>query len=408
MKNIPAYAIFVFSIALLSACSASMPELANEIKEEKPTITDEVVLSDAARDRLNLKSVIVGTRQSVETVATTGEIKSDDTRVFHINALTTGRVMRDNVSLGQTIKAGQVLARIQNLEIVKIFSEYIHQTHQIKVDKSLAETKLGLVRKTYERTKTLFAEKIAPEKDLIKAVSDVKIEEQTVQGLVEHAHHLRNETQALLAAYGVNMPAANVEMIESTSPIITPRAGVVTVKNVTVGDVVSSAEPLYVIADLSKVWLDLAVYDKQLASIREGSTVSFTSDSLPGKRFAGKVTYIKSAAEENSGTFVARVTLENPQLNLKPGMVGQARIENQSIVSKPFVPEAALQKIGNENFVFLNGADGHYKKRKIILGQRLKEGYLTIQGLKAGDSIVTDGSFALKAEMLKASMSEGE
>lgn len=408
MKNFPALAIFIFSIAFLNACSAKKPEQTSEIKKENPTISDEVVLSDAARARLSLKSTVVNTRQSVETVATTGEIKSDETRVFHINALTTGRVMRDNVSLGQTIRAGQVLARIQNLEIVKIFSEYIHQTNQITVDKNLAETKLGLARKTYERTKTLFDEKIAPEKDLIKAASDVKIEEQTVQGLAQHAHHLRNETQAMLAAYGVNMPAVNVEMIESTSPIITPRAGVVTTKNVTVGDVVSSAEPLYVVADLSKVWLDLAVYDKQLASIREGSAVSFTSDSLPGKRFSGKVTYLKSAAEENSGTFVARVTLDNPHFDLKPGMVGQAKIENQSVVSQPFVPESALQKFGNEYFVFLNADNGHYKKRIIKLGQRLPGGYLATQGLSAGASIVTDGSFALKAEMLKASMSEDE
>jgi cobalt-zinc-cadmium efflux system membrane fusion protein len=408
MKNYFSLAIFVSSLSLLQGCSASKPELVEETASVVPKISDEVVLSEAARARLGLKSATLTNRQAVENVATTGEIKADDSRVFHINALTTGRVMRDNVSLGQTIRAGQILARIQNLEIVKIFSEYIHQTHQIKVDKNLAETKLALARKTYERTKMLFDEKISPEKDLIKAASDVKIEEQTVAGLGEHAHHLKIETQTLLAAYGVRMPAADVEMIDSTSPIVTPRAGVVTTKNVTVGDVVSSAEPLYVVADLSKVWLDLAVYDKQLASIREGSGVIFTSDSLPGKNFSGKVTYLKPAAEENSGTFVARVTLENPHFDLKPGMVGQARIQNSSVIVHPFVPEAALQKMGNEAFVFLNSNNGHYKKRKIILGQRLPGGYLATQGIKAGENIVTEGSFALKAEMLKATLSEGE
>lgn len=408
MKNNLLIVTLALSSACLHACSPTGHDASDQPVNESKQNRDQITLSRAAQSRLGLTTISVEPRKAVETLNTTGEIKSDETRVFHINSLTTGRVMRDNVALGQTISAGQTLALIQNLEIVKIYSEYIHQTHQIKVDKNLAETKLALARKNHERIKTLFDEKISPEKDLIKAAYDVKIEEQTVQGLNEHAQHLKNETESMLAAYGVKFPAHHVEMIESTSPIVTPRSGVITTKNITVGDVVSSTEPLYIVADLSKVWLDLAVYDKQLASIREGSVVSFKSDSLQGKTYSGKVTYVKPSAETNSGTFVARVILDNPHSDLKPGMIGQALIQNQSEKLFPFVPEAALQKFGDENFVFLDLQNGKYKKCPITLGERLSDGYLASTGVEVGNKIVTEGSFALKAEMLKASMSEGE
>ncbi len=398
----------VLSVSLHACSSPKQNQPIPSVAEPPPQKTDEVTLSAGARDRLELKSVIVETRTAVESLSTTGEIRSDESRVFHIHSLANGRVVRENAALGQAVKSGQVVAVIQNLEIVKIYSDFIHQSHQNQVNTELAETKWELAQKNHARIKTLFAEQIAPEKELIKAESDLKIEEQTVHGLKEHAGHLREEARAMLAAYGVNLPAKLQDTIESTSPIVSPRAGVIIKKNVTVGDVVSSAEPLYVVADLSKVWLDLVVYDKQLMSIRPGSTVMFQSDSLPGRTFSGQVFYVKPSTEENSGTFVARVTLENPRFDLKPGMLGQVKVQNHSTASLPFVPEEALQKYANETFVFLDKKNGTYKKRNIVLGPRIPGGYLADSGLAAGERIVTAGSFALKAEMLKSSFSEDE
>lgn len=400
--------LVILHCGALFGCSKSETEPKPAPIDKPAKISDQVHLSDIARERFDISTTVVKKRNAVETVSTSGEIKEDDNRVFHINSLTTGRVQKDFVSLGQAIHAGQTLAVIHNLEIIKIYTDYIHQSHKNKVDTSLAETKLELAKKNYARIKTLFDENIAPEKDVIKAASDLKIEEQTVAGLKECAKHLRLETAALLKAYGVKMPAPDEDTIASTSPIVTPKAGVIIKKNVTVGDVVSNSEPLYVVADLSKVWLDLAVYDQQLASIRQGSIVKFVSDSLPGKRFTGRVTYVKPATDESSGTFTARVELENPGLILKPGMLGQATVENQTTRSLPFIPEEALQRQGNESFIFIVQPDGTYKKRIVVLGQQLSDGYLAEHGISADELIVTKGSFLLKAEMQKSSMAEDE
>jgi RND family efflux transporter MFP subunit len=232
------------------------------------------------------------------------------------------------------------------------------------------------------------------------------IEQETVRGLLEHATHIRSEAATMLAAYGVKLPPLHDETIQSAGPVVTPRAGVIIKKNVTVGDVVSSTEPMYVVADLSKVWLDLAVYDKQLMSVREGSTAVFTSDSLPGKRFSGRITYFKPATEEGSGTFVARVEMPNPKLLLKPGMIGEVKVEHESATAYPFVPEGALQKYGNDAFVFIDEGHGLYKKQSISLDSHLSDGYLVKAGVSPGDQIVVKGSFMLKAELLKAAAPE--
>lgn len=401
-------------LLLILVCSSCLWGCGKKNNQEQrtvpatPSVPGTVQLSSMARQRFSVTTVTVQNKTASDNVWTTGEIKADENRVFHINSLTNGRVKYDYVKLGDSIRAGQTLAVIENLEIVKIYSEYIHQSHENEVNKALAETRLELAKKNYARIKKLFEENIAPQKDIIKAESDLRIEQQTVDGLNIHSGHLRRETQALLAAYGARMPAPNQESVESTSPIRTTKSGVVTKKNITVGDVVSSTEPLYVVGDLSKVWLDIAVYDKQLSIVKQGSMVTFKSDSLPGKMFGGHITYIQPSAEEPSGTFLARVELPNPKLLLKPGMLGQVSVENPSQKLLPFLPDAAIQREGKDVFVFIDRGGGKYQKRTVVLGKQLPDGYLAEEGVSAGDQVVTAGSFALKAEMLKSSNEEDE
>jgi RND family efflux transporter MFP subunit len=303
--------------------------------------------------------------------------------------------------LGDIIHPGQTLAIVQNLDVVKAYGDYIHQAHENEIQVHLSETRLALAKKNYERIKNLFQEKIAAEKDFIKAESDKKLEEEVLRGNLEHATHIKEEAKAMLAAYGVKLGDEHSEHVQSNSPITTPRGGVIIKKAITVGDVVSNTEPLYVVGDLSHVWLDIAVYDKQLQSIKEGDAVTFTSDSLPGRTITSHISYIKPSTEDGSGTFVARAILDNQHLELKPGMLGQVKIENHDVRRLPFVPDEALQKYGNEQFVFVVEPDGTYKKQPVETTKRVGDGFLVDRGVKAGEQIVGKGSFTLKAELLK-------
>ncbi len=388
----------------LTACT-KVSEEAQQHALQKPeankTEAGIINLTQQARKAANIETFIVSGRSPMAEITSTGEIKADEGRVFHINSIVSGRVVKDNVSLGQMIKEGQVLAIVQNLEVSKAYADYIHQAHKNEIDIKEAQEKLDLYKKTLERAKKLFDEGIGAQKEVLAAQNQVNLTEIALKGLKEHAVHIRSEAEALLSAYGVELGSPDCQKVETGSPLKSPRAGVVIQKNITMGDVVTAEQPLYVVADLSQVWLDVAVYDKDLDSIKIGQKVEFSSDSLAKRTFKGSISYIPPSAS-NIRTFTARAVLTNPGLVLKPGMFGRVRIENTAGKTMPYLPDSALQKYGNETFVFKVIDDKNFEKAVLSLGQRLGDGYLIDSGIKVGEQVVGQGSFALKSELLKS------
>lgn len=399
------------SCLILSAClrqesapiAQHISQNANEVK----------ITADAAR-LAKITSQPVASAADQSQIETTGQIKADENRVFHINSIVAGRVVKDNVVLGNVIKEGEQLAVIQNLDVAKTYGEYIHKAHQNEVDVEQTKARLELAAKTVERLKGLSKEGIVAEKDLLAAQNQQKLLQIDLAGFKEHAVHIKSEAEALLGAYGVDLNSTqkgkhiDPTKIETGSPLIAPRSGVVIQKNVTVGDVVNPADPLYVVADLSSVWLDVTVYDKDLQKVKEGERVTFRSDSLPGSEFSGRISYIQPSTGDGTRTFVARVVLPNAKLILKPGMFGQIKIISDSGNQRPYLPEQALQKFGNEDFVFIDKGDNSYERRRVVLGDRIGDGYLVVDGITPGELVVESGSFKLKSELLKSQIGTEE
>lgn len=406
--------LLCLALQLISACNrvpelpestAAIPKLAAKPAEAQSS--DTVTLSAVAARTANIQCFVVEGRPHSSEVKTTGEIKADEGRVFHINSIVSGRVVKDAVALGQMIKEGQVLAVVQNLDVSRVYGEYIHQSHQNEVAIREAKERLDLYLKTLERNKKLFEEGIGAQKDVLQAQNQVNLTEIELRGLEEHRIHIRSEAEALLSAYGVKIGKEDSHCIETGSPLRSPRSGVVIQKNITMGDVVTADQPLYVVADLSRVWLDVAVYDKDLDSIRLGEKVRFRSDSLPNRLFEGTISYIPPSAN-NTRTFTARAVLPNPGLVLKPGMFGQVVIAKETSNRLPYLPDSAIQKFGNETFVFVDQGDNRFKKRVVTTGDRLGDGYLVNDGVRVGEKVAGTGSFKLKSELLKSQVGQDE
>ncbi len=372
---------------------------------EKKKPSDQVTLPEEATRLANIKSFVVGRAQLASETRTTGEIKADENRIFHINSLVAGRVVADKVFLGDLIEQGQTMALIQNLEVVKAHADFIHQYHENEIEIRKAQTRCTLTQKNLERIRQLNSEGIIAQKDLIQAQADAAIAESNLAGFKEHSVHLKEEASAVLSAYGARLGDVMSHKLETTSPLKSPRGGVVIGKTITVGDIVTSEQPLYTVADLSKVWLNIAIYDKDLSALKEGESVEFITDSLPGRKFIGTISYIQPSAGDTR-TFLARAILDNQKLLLKPGMFGQIKIRNMQGAQKPFLPEAAIQSNGGEKFVFLDLGGGQYRKRVVVTGEPVEGGYLVNAGIKCGDRVVGQGSFKLKAEMLKGNLGE--
>jgi membrane fusion protein, heavy metal efflux system len=334
-------------------------------------------------------------------IRTTGELKADENRVFHINSMVGGRITSDRVNLGDVIQAGQILCQVQNLEVAKLLGEYIHQKHSNEVQVDQIASKIDLAQKNVDRLSKLVDEGIAPQKDLLTAknlLDQLKIE---LRGVKEHNIHLKSETEALLSTYGRKLGNFDGHTIDSESPLTSPRAGVVIKKTITLGDVVNTSEPLYIVADLSEIWLDITIYDKDLSRVSIGEEVTFTTDSLPGRKFNGHISYIQPLAGDTTRTFLARAVLPNKEIMLKPGMFGTAVIHTQKGETMPYLPDKTIQRYGREIFVFVDTGNNHFLKKQVELGDRILDGYLIKSGISVGERVVNSGSLTLKAELLK-------
>ena len=389
---------------ILAGCSAQKPN--TKESADKPEPANVIKLTANAVSQIGIISTTVEKRAVSEDIATTGQIQADENKVFHINSLAPGRVIDDRVLLGDVIRQGQTLAVIENLEVARIYADFVRRLHENEIAIKDAQTKLELAKANLTRIKQLFDQQIAPQKDMIQAQADFTLATRAVSALKEKNTHIAEEARSLLGAYGVKLHNIASEKLETTSPIVAPRSGVITKKSITVGDVVAVQQTLYEVADLSQVWLDISIYDKDLARVKEGLEATFVSDSLPGRTFTGRISYIRPSTGDNSRTFLARVILPNPHLSLKPGMFGPVKIRSVTEESYPFVPDEAVQTYGKQTFVFLDLGGGEYRRQPLELGKQTEGGYLVHSGINVGDRIVTKGSFNLKANILKSQFAE--
>lgn len=376
--------------------------------EESEPISDVIELSPQAIQQTGIQTLTVQTRGVSAEITTTGEVKANENTVFHISPFVGGRIVQENVILGQSVNRGQTLAVVRNIEVAKANADFIHQLHQNEIDTQQARTRLSLAQKNLARERRLLEEGISPRKDYLQAETDATLAKAEVESQREHAVHLKAEARALMGAYGSQPSEPHSEQIKTTSAITAPRSGVVIKKNVTLGDMVTPEQVMYEVADLSQVWLDIAVYPKDMNRLKVGQSITFTSDSLPGPPFSGTIRYIQPVASEESKTFVARAYLNNPNGLLKSGMLGQVKVLMESQTNKPYVSEVAVQRYGRDTFVFKVLDKGRYQKKSVQLGDKVGDGYLVNSGLQAGDQIVGKGSFTLKAEMLKSQFAEEE
>ena len=404
MRNkITIYLLIGFlSMFLLTGCAQKNRQ--DETQKKNPDI---VTLTNEAIKQAEIETEVVKEMPVKTQLTTTGQIKINEDKRFTLNSMVTGKIVQDKVKLGDYVKQGQVVAVIQNPEVIQINAGATRELHENRIAIRQAQTRYSLAKVNYEREKRLYSQGISPQKDLIQAHSEMIIAQDDLTNYRERTVHIQSEAKAMLGVYGTGANL-NTERLATTSPITAIRSGVITKKNITVGSVVAPDQVLYEVSDLNELWLDITLYSNDIAKISENQVVIFKPDSYPGKSFTGKIDYIQPSSNEPSQTFVARAFINNSLGLLKPGMFGAIVIDSKIKQNKPFVPDSAIQKYGKEVFVFYDLGDGKYKKQDIELGEKTQGGYFINSGLNAGDKIVSKGSFTLKAELLKSEFAEEE
>lgn len=187
--------------------------------------------------------------------------------------------------------------------------------------------------------------------------------------------------------------------IEKALMIHSPATGIVTEKMALEGMYVKPGMRLYTIADLSRVWVYVDVYEYQLPWIHVGQRAAMTLPYIPGEDFVGKVVYIYPYLNEQTRVIKVRLEFENPHLGLKPGMYANVRLESQLQRDAILIPREAYIDSGTRQVAFVNLGNGKYLPRDIQVGVEAENGMVEVlDGLDEGEVVVTSGQFMLDAE----------
>ena len=183
-----------------------------------------------------------------------------------------------------------------------------------------------------------------------------------------------------------------------------PVTGTVLERGVVEGQYVGPDTPLLTIADLSRVWVLADVYEMDITRVQVGNPVRFETDGLPGRSYSGRIEFVSPTVSSETRTARARVSLENADGALRPGMFGRVEIgaHGRAVLT---VPSEAVVRTGREDYVFLARAGGRFEPRRVYVGSEAADQAEILSGLAEGDTVVASASFLIDSESrLKAAI----
>lgn len=350
--------------------------------DQKLTLTPEQV------QHAGLKVETVGEQPSAQAAGlmTTGTVQANTYKETPVMSLVGGIVRSVSAELGQNVKRGQKVVVVFSNELADAQSRYL-----------TAVATLDEHHQHHLRTIKLVEIGAASRQELEEATSKYREAESNVANLRQKLLLLGLSRERIDAL-------TSTSQISSEVTVTAPSSGTLTSRSVNPGEVIEANKELMRVTDLSSVWVVGQVYEKDLATIRVGSGANVTSDAYPDRVFRGRVSYVDPKIDPATRTAQVRIELANPGQMFKFGMYVNVAFATLGAAEKtiPVVPKAAVQNIGNQQFVFVAGEKpNEFALRAVRLGPETNGFYPVLEGLSVGDRVVTEGSFMLRAEWLK-------
>ncbi len=358
-------------------------EKKGEGKDEHAEGASELTLTSEEAERAGIKVEAMKAQALGETVVVTATIFPDQDRLVRVSPRIDGRILSAPAKLGDKVRAGQILATLDSVEV--------GETHAAWTQ---AQAELRIAEADFKRAESLNAEEIIPRKDFLRAQAD---RDKAVAALRAASDRLR-----LLGG----APGAAGNSVSGFA-VTAPFAGTVIEKKVTLGELATPSEPMFTVADLSRVWIQAALPEAALSKVRVGASAKVTVPAYPGETFTGKVGHIGAMLDKDTRTVAARIEVPNADGRLKPEMFATATIEAVGEKREAIaLPDAAIVLLEGKPtiFVFEQGA---YEAREVEPGERIAGRTVLKSGVKPGDQVVTEGAYALKARKLKSQLGHG-
>lgn len=357
-----------FKVTIAAKHANKTHQFSYEQIESRVKITDQQLTINS------IEVLTAGPAKIKSTLNLQGEIKLNADKSVQIVPRVGGIVESVKANAGDKVHKGQVLASISSQSIADMRSDLL-----------ASQKRVTLALATYNREKQLWEDKISAEQDYLQAQHDL-----------QEAKINSQRIQEKLGAIGAGGGTASLSRYELRSPI----DGVVTNKQVSLGQVVGETDSLFEISDLNSVWAEIIIYAKDINTVKTGQKVTIKTTAFDAQT-VGTISYVGALVGEQSRTAMARVVLTNPNQVWRPGLPVNIELVSDEIKVPLAVSIEGIQTLKDSTVVF--GRFGEYfEARPLKLGHRDSQYVEVLEGLNVGEKYAAGNSFLIKADIGKA------
>ena len=372
--------------------------------------------STEAADKAGIDIGLVDRGRITETVAATGEIIYDPTRVAHLGSRAAGTVWRVNKNVGDIVNEGDVLALIDAAEVGRAKAELLQAVAQLRLHdeavKRLDELEGVVAGKLVLEARAARAEAKAAAGKSVQVLHNLGLQISFERVYPKSDNELQQQLHFLGLPSAISSQLDAARTTANLIPLIASRKGIVVARDAVAGEVVATDRKLFTIADTSVMWLMLNIPLEEARRVAVGQEIVFQTDG-DEQPYTGELTWISTAADDQTRTIKVRGELANADGQLRHETFGSGQIVLRDDDDAIIVPSSAVHWEGCCHVVFVRNKDYFNSPYKVFHTRSVRPGAVSsgmtemIAGLLPGEVIVTKGSGVLRAELLKGNLGAG-
>ena len=370
--------VMLFACGALIACGTRDDKPAAAKTAATAPVDPALVTADTETQKW-VKVAAVRTIDFRETLRVPASVSVDETRMARIGSSVTGRITDLKAIVGQNVSRSDVLATLNSTELSSAQLAFLKAFSA----KLLAERAAQRAQQLFEADVIGAAELQRRETELSQAEADSSASQDQLQVLGMSEKNIQKLEQS--------------RTVNSNSFVVASLAGTIIERKVTTGQVVQPADAIYTIADLSRLWVQAEIPEKQSDLVKVGDTVNVAIPALGNRSIEGRLVYVSSTVNPETRTVTARTEVDNKDRSIRPAMLAVMLIQDRS-TRRAVVPIEAVVRDNNKDYVFVRKGPNRYQLTVVTLGPESDGQRPVLDGLQSGDDIVVDGAFHLNNE----------
>lgn len=382
----------LFIVVVYQGCNRAANAPANSSSPQPSAATSESAQSHA------IEMEIVAPQPIAGTIVATGKILVPEDRMANIGPVHEGRIVRLYAGQGSNVKKGQKLADLESADIDQAEADYLKALADYDNARRTSAAEVKFAQATYDRTKMLYEKTITAGKNLQAAEHDLELAKASAASEVAGTRAALTSARRHLLILGLKDSdidaLASKTSLGAVFSLTSPIAGIVVERNGTIGATVGSDANVFKIIDISHVWIDANVFEKDLERVRRGQEVKVSVPAFPGATFSGKVILVSSVVDPETRAVKVRTEVPNPEGRLKPDMFANVQIVTDLHSTAISIPQSAVLNDDGKTVVFISEGNG-YQQRQVTTGIQGNDRVEIIDGLQAGDKVVVKGNYLL-------------